>query len=150
MPHIRSLLQPVFEHPAFRAAISSISAGGPAITLAGLTPTAKALMSAGLAHALSRPVVVLTVDNDAADRLRDTASTFLAWLEGAASGPTVGYLRLIVHPTRAVRRTLKSPNGAPWPCGIWRAGGHAFFSFLSPRRSVVLEKARIIVPLPWN
>src|SRR5579859_7531028 len=86
MPDIRSLLQPVFAHPAFRDAVSSISAGRPASVISGLTPTAKALMCAGLAHALSRPVIVLTADNDSADRLRTTASTFLTWLEGAPAG----------------------------------------------------------------
>ena len=92
MPDIRSLLQPVFAHPVFRDAVASISAGRPASVIAGLTPTAKALMCVGLAHALSRPVIVLTADNDSADRLRATASTFLAWLEGAAAGTGVSSL----------------------------------------------------------
>src|SRR5579859_6630176 len=92
MPHYRSRLQPVLEHPAFRAAVSSISAGRPAIALAGLTPTAKALVCAGLAHAVSRPLIVLTGDNDTADHLRGTASTFLTWLEGAGSGAAVSSL----------------------------------------------------------
>jgi transcription-repair coupling factor (superfamily II helicase) len=37
-------------------------------------------------------VIVLTADNDTADRLRGTASTFLAWLEGAASSAAVSSL----------------------------------------------------------
>lgn len=85
MPHIRSLLQPVFVQPAYRAATASISAGNSAVVLAGLTPTAKAFVAAGLAHDLSRPVIVLTSDNETADLLRVTASTMMAWLEGAAA-----------------------------------------------------------------
>ena len=92
MPQLRSLVQPVFEHPAFRAAVSSVSMGRPAISLAGLTPTAKALISAGLAHTLARTVIVLTADNDTADRLRASASTFLTWLEGSACAAGVSSL----------------------------------------------------------
>ncbi len=92
MPQIRSLLQPVLDHPAFRAATSSISCGRSPVVLAGLTSTAKALVAAGLAHVFSRSVIVLTADNDSADRLRTTASTFLTWLEGPAAQAAVNAL----------------------------------------------------------
>ncbi|HLY63661.1 MAG TPA: transcription-repair coupling factor [Terriglobia bacterium] len=82
MAHIRSTLQTVFAQPAYREAISEISAGRGPVVLAGLTPTAKALFAAGLAHDLLRPVIFLTSDNDAADRMRVTASTIMAWLDG--------------------------------------------------------------------
>ncbi|HEV2351836.1 MAG TPA: transcription-repair coupling factor [Terriglobia bacterium] len=92
MPHIRSLLQTVFQQPAYRVAISAISAGRRSVVLSGLTSTAKAFVAAGLAHNLSRPVIVLTSDNDSADRLRVTASTIMAWLEGTAAQADVSSL----------------------------------------------------------
>src|SRR5579862_3093655 len=82
MAHIRSTLQTVFAQPAYREAISEISAGRGPVVLVALTPTAKALFAAGLAHDLLRPVIFLTSDNDAADRMRVTASTIMAWLDG--------------------------------------------------------------------
>ena len=61
------------------------SASGQA-SLGGLTPPAKALVLASVAHSVRRPFVVLTADNAAADRLAKTASEALRWLEpGEAS-----------------------------------------------------------------
>jgi transcription-repair coupling factor (superfamily II helicase) len=80
MPHTSSLLQTIFEHPAFRSARQSLNEGRTEIALAGLTRTAKALVIAGLAHANARPVLVLTSDNESADLMRQAASTFLDWL----------------------------------------------------------------------
>src|SRR5437762_3626600 len=95
MPLMRSLLEPVLEHPAFRAALEA--AAGTArersreVALSGLTRAGKAMVVAGIAHELrarkrDRPVVVLTADNETAERLRETTSTFLDWLE-SGGGP---------------------------------------------------------------
>lgn len=89
MAPLRDLLRPVFDHPAFRAARSALEGGGPEISLSGLTPTAKSVVVAGLAHELRRPLVVFTRDNETADRLRQTTSTFLAWIEGVAARAAV-------------------------------------------------------------
>lgn len=95
MPDLRSLLQPVFDHPAFgatRAAAESPpveTRGEP--TLSGLTRSGKALVVAGLAHEVQRPLIVFTANNETADRLCRTASTFLEWLE-PGTGPSVGVL----------------------------------------------------------
>jgi transcription-repair coupling factor (superfamily II helicase) len=92
MPYLETLLQPVFEHPAFRAALAAgASEAAAQVVLSGLTPPAKALVVAGLAHELKRSLVVLTADNETADRLRQTAATFLEWLEPGAT-PAVGVL----------------------------------------------------------
>lgn len=80
MPHLRSLLQTVLDHPALRAASDAASAGQAEFAISGLTRPAKALILAGLAHETPRPLVVLTRDNETAERLRQTASTFLTWL----------------------------------------------------------------------
>ncbi len=92
MPHIRSLLHPVLEHPACRAVVASLSDGQSSARLSGLTPTAKALVSAGLAHLLSRPVIFFTNGSESADRLRTSASTFLKWLEGPDAAASVSAL----------------------------------------------------------
>ncbi len=88
MPNIRSLLQPVLDHAAFRAAREALrkeAARRPkTLTLSGLTRTAKALLIAGLAHQVGRPAIVLTADNETAEQLRATTATFLEWLEPGA------------------------------------------------------------------
>ncbi len=83
MSDVRSILQPVLGHPAFRAACQA--AGKPSeVVVSGLTRSAKALVVAGLAHEFQRRLLVLTSDNESADRLQQTTSTFLSWLEGEA------------------------------------------------------------------
>ena len=89
MPNLRSLLNPILDHAAFRGAMQALSgeASGPRppVTISGLTSSTKALVVAGLAHKLSRPVVVLTSDNETADNLQRTTSTFYGWLEPLSS-----------------------------------------------------------------
>jgi len=87
MPHLRSLLQPVFDHPALRAARAAACAGQFELVLSGLTRPAKGLVVAALAQELRRPLLVLTRDNETAERLRGTAATFFTWLgvKGAAA-----------------------------------------------------------------
>src|ERR1019366_2981672 len=75
-----------------RAALAALATGaGPVAgaeiqTISGLTPTAKSLVVAALAHELKRPVVVLTTDNETALACGQNTSTFLGWLEPAAAG----------------------------------------------------------------
>ncbi len=86
MADLRSLLQPLLEHASVRAAIAALSepAAGQPLAVSGLTPAAKALVVAALAHQVKRPVVVLTQDNEAAQNYRQTTATFLEWLEPGA------------------------------------------------------------------
>jgi len=85
MPDLRSLLNPVLDHAAFRGVLQALTAEAPEarppVTISGLTSSAKALVVAGVAHKLSRPVIVLTSDNEAAANLQRTTSAFCAWLE---------------------------------------------------------------------
>ncbi len=85
MPNLQSLLNPILDHAAFRGAMQALSceASGPhpPVTVSGLTSSTKALVVAGLAHKLSRPVVVLTSDNETAVNLQRTTSTFYGWFE---------------------------------------------------------------------
>jgi transcription-repair coupling factor (superfamily II helicase) len=118
MPELRTLLQPVFDHPAFRTA-RTVAEAPPSrarreLTLSGLTRSAKALVVAGLAHALQRPLMVLTANNEAADRLCRTASTIIEWLEsglGAAVSVLPGvdtspYEARSPHPEISERRAV--------------------------------------------
>jgi transcription-repair coupling factor (superfamily II helicase) len=85
MADLHSLIQPLLENASVRAAIATLSdpAAKP-IALSGLTPPAKALVVAALAHQVKRPVVVLTKDNEAAQNYRQTTATFLDWLNPGA------------------------------------------------------------------
>jgi transcription-repair coupling factor (superfamily II helicase) len=88
MADLSSLLQPLLEHASVRAAIAALAqptAGQPP-AISSLTPTAKALMVALLAHQVKRPVVVLVGDNEAAQNYRQSTATFLEWLEHGAGG----------------------------------------------------------------
>ena len=90
---IRSLLAPILAHTSFRSALQALAAGtsqsAAPPALSGLTGSAKAMVAAGIAHELGRPVVVLTSDNEAAANLQRTTSTFLAWLEPPSSPPVL-------------------------------------------------------------
>ncbi len=85
MSNVRSLLPPVLDDAVFRSVVEALGAPHGDVTVSGLTRTAKALVIAGLAHKLNRPLVVLTGENEGADELRQASQTFLSWLEGKAS-----------------------------------------------------------------
>jgi transcription-repair coupling factor (superfamily II helicase) len=81
MADFHSLLQPLLEHAGVRAAIASLAEStAKSIAVSGLTPTAKAVVVAALAHQVKRPIVVLTKDNESAQAYRQTTATFLEWL----------------------------------------------------------------------
>ncbi len=92
MSDVRSLLQSIFDHPAFRGACSAVAEAGSEVAVSGLTRPAKALVVAGLAHELRRPLVVLTADTETADHLRQATSVFVDWLEGKAAATGVNAL----------------------------------------------------------
>jgi transcription-repair coupling factor (superfamily II helicase) len=107
MPLTEALLQPVFDHPSFKAALAAVSEAtdGRAghVTLSGLTGAGKALIVAGLAHEIrarkiERPLLVVTSDNETAEQLRETTSTFLDWLESGAGEREV-------HPEKGLGET---------------------------------------------
>ncbi len=109
------LLENVLAHPAFRAARDKAAQGPGEVSLAGLTRTAKALALAGLARERSRPVIVLTRDNEIADELRRTSATFLTWLDRESPAEAVSvleapdvspYERRSPHPEISERRAV--------------------------------------------
>ena len=93
MSSIRSLLQPLLEHPAFQALGGAPGTGaleaGSSIAISGLTRPAKGMVCAGLAHRLARPVIVLTADSETAEQLCLTAGTVFDWLDPGARGATI-------------------------------------------------------------
>jgi transcription-repair coupling factor (superfamily II helicase) len=152
MPDLRSLLQPVFDHVAFRAACAAFESlpigGRRGPTLSGLTRAAKALVAAGLAHHIKRPVIVLTADNETADRLRRTAETILDWLEPGA-GVSVNVLPAVdstpyegrsPHPEICERRAVALWNVArgrtrilfvPLPAALGRFRDKGYYGSLA-------------------
>jgi len=94
MTQVQSVLQPLLGHPSFRAASAAIATGCSQVGLSGLTRSGKSLLIAALAHEVGpgRPLLVLTADNEAADRLRQATSTFLVWLEGEGAASSVAAL----------------------------------------------------------
>lgn len=164
MPELDSFLQPIFDHPAFRAARAAAEtprppagrcpgsrppAGQPAaLTISGLIGTAKAIVAAGLAHELRRPQVVITADNETADRLCRTASTVLEWLEpGAGSRASVlpavdstPYEGRSPHPEISERRAVALWNAArgrttllfvPLPAALGRFREKSYYGSLA-------------------
>src|SRR5947208_4440903 len=92
MSRVSSLLNPVREAPPLREVRSALEGVGAPICLGGLTRTAKALIVASLGHELGCPIVVLTSDNETADRLSSATRTFLRWLEPETPADAVASL----------------------------------------------------------
>jgi transcription-repair coupling factor (superfamily II helicase) len=95
MGSVVSLLDKVLLSPAVEAAAESVSTSvahsRQKTVLYGVAGAAKALIIAGIAAKLSRPVVVLTADNETAENLRKATTTFLDWL-GKHDDAAVGTL----------------------------------------------------------
>jgi transcription-repair coupling factor (superfamily II helicase) len=106
---MHSLLSPILAHSAFRGALETLqaeAARSAPVTLSGLTLSAKALVAAGLAYQVARPVVVLTSDNEAATSLERTTSTFQSWLEPRTSPAVLTLPELDCSPYEG-----RSPHG---------------------------------------
>jgi len=110
MPDLRHLLNPILEHLAFRGALQALEEAAPSegarVTLSGLTPSAKGLVVAGAACQLSRPVIVLTADNETAANLQRTTSTFAAWLDPGSRQAVLTFPSLDCSPYEG-----RSPHG---------------------------------------
>src|SRR5215469_6618507 len=87
---LEACLAPLARHPALLAAREAALADGGgqrgALTLSGLIPAAKAFAVASLARELisqaGQRVLVVTADNESADRLARATATFLGWMGG--------------------------------------------------------------------
>ncbi|HUZ45102.1 MAG TPA: transcription-repair coupling factor [Terriglobia bacterium] len=133
MSSIHSLLQPIFEHPALKATGEKSDAGaleaGSRISISGLTRPAKGVVSAALAHRLARPTLVLTADNESAERLCLTASTVLGWLDPGAPAAAVSLAAFDCSPYEA--RSPHSEILERRAVGLWQiACGKASLLFV--------------------
>ena len=82
-PAVRDLFQTVARHPAFQDLISRLLRKEPGPhTLAGLTPTAKALYAVLLWQLTERPVILIADGNQRAENLAELAETFFGLLVG--------------------------------------------------------------------
>jgi transcription-repair coupling factor (superfamily II helicase) len=124
MSSIQSVLQSILDYPAFQAAVefaekdSGKAAHG--ISISGLISPAKGVAAGVLAHKLTRPVIVITADNDAAETLARTASTVLEWLEPGAGCTALALPELDSFPYEA-----RSPHPdilEQRAVGLWRIG----------------------------
>ena len=145
MSSIRSLLQPILDYPALRPAEDKLSTGtfkaGENISISGLTRPAKGMVCAALAHQLARPVIVLTSDNETAERLWMTASTVFDWLDPGAREATISlaafdcspYEVRSPHPDILERRAV----------GLWQiACGKARLLFVSLPAALMRYRSR--------
>jgi transcription-repair coupling factor (superfamily II helicase) len=87
-PSVRDLFQTLAKHEAFQHLVSSIlrHESGP-FSLAGLTPTAKALHAVLLWQVTERPLIVVADGNQRAEVLTELTATFFDLLIGR---PEVG------------------------------------------------------------
>jgi transcription-repair coupling factor (superfamily II helicase) len=79
---VSETLAPVSRHPALERAIESLRQGTARERLAGLTPTAKALLAAIVATGLRRPMVVLVESGARAEEFAATMQFFYSALAG--------------------------------------------------------------------
>src|SRR5262245_54830391 len=76
-PAVRDLFHGAGRHPAFQQLVRTVTAQpGTALSLTGLTPSAKALYMALLWQATTRPVIWITDTPRAAETALETAETF--------------------------------------------------------------------------
>jgi transcription-repair coupling factor (superfamily II helicase) len=110
MSKLRSLLDPILDHAAFRGVLQALTEAAPGegarVSLSGLTNSAKALVVAGVTCQLARPVIVLTADNESAVNLQRTASTFAAWLKSGSDQAVLTFPSLDCSPYEG-----RSPHG---------------------------------------
>src|ERR1700756_2025546 len=106
LPFVRELFADVEKLPAFSRVASHIKEGMGRISVAGLTPTAKALLLVLLQKNARRPLIVIVSDNRAAEDLLPILESF-AELSGSAEPHSI-----VTLPTRDV---LPFQNLSPHP-----------------------------------
>ena len=75
----------LLDHASLRALLEALQRDTRSGSLAGLTPTAKALAAAFLARELDRPIILITGSNETADRMAQTITHFLGSRRGENS-----------------------------------------------------------------
>ena len=73
------------EHASLRALLEALRRDARSVSLAGLNPTAKALVAVFLTRELDRPMILITDSNETADRMAQTIACFLGSRRGENS-----------------------------------------------------------------
>src|ERR1700745_2862095 len=106
LPFVRELFADVEKLPAFARVASRLKEGTGRISVAGLTPTAKALLLVLAQRTIARPLIFVVSDNRAAEELLPIAQGF-AELTNSAEPESI-----VTLPTRDV---LPFQNLSPHP-----------------------------------
>jgi len=138
-PAVRDLFQHLGGHPAFQAALSELLRDPSAhISLAGVTPAAKAIYLVLLWQATERPLVVVTDGNASAETLAELTGTFFDLLITARDTPepqlvpaldVLPHQRLSPHTEIAEKRAI----------GLWRLAAGKSTITVTPVASALLK-----------
>jgi transcription-repair coupling factor (superfamily II helicase) len=151
---VLSLLNRVLDDPSIQTVVNALAAPAgcspPETVLSGVTGAGKALVIAGLAQKIARPVIVLAADNETAESLSKSTATFFNWL-GERDPAAVGVLPFFdvtpyegrsPHPEISERRAIALWQAAEGRTRIMFAPSMAALGRLRPRayyRSLALE-----------
>ncbi|MEJ5369146.1 MAG: transcription-repair coupling factor [Bryobacteraceae bacterium] len=87
-PAVRDLFESLSRSPAFQKLLRALAAqAAERVCLSGLTPTAKALCTALIWHALEQPLLVITESQRSAEAWQEALETFLGILHRGAAAP---------------------------------------------------------------
>jgi len=129
LPFVREIFAEVEQLPAFRRAISHLRESTGRISVSGLNPAAKALITVLLQRHAERPFILVVPDNRAAEDLQPVLAAF-AELTGAADPDTI-----VTLPARDV---LPYQNLSPHP-EIQEERATALWKIATGRATIVLS-----------
>ena len=143
-PAVRDLFQTLSRHPAFQELAGALvrQESGP-FSLAGLTPTAKALYLVLLWQATEKPLLVLVDSNQRAEPLTEAVQTFFDLL---VSRPEIGRPQLLPALDVLPGQKLSPHNelAEQRAIGLWRlaSGAAPLISQIAGARSPLIERSR--------
>src|SRR5512143_3300849 len=138
-PSVRDLFQTLARHEAFQHLVSSILRHEPGpFSLAGLTPTAKALYTVLLWQVSERPLIVLADGNQRAEVLAELTGTFFDLLIGR---PEVGRPALLPALDVLPGQRLSPHNeiAEQRAIGLWRMSSGTAPITIAPAASALLR-----------
>lgn len=137
LPFVRDLFADVEKLPAFSRVVSHLRANTSRIRVSGLNPSAKTLLVSQLQKALSRPVILIVRNNEAADELLPVMQAFSELVGGTSSDSVVSL------PARDV---LPFQNLSPHPeiqeqraIALWKIATGAASIVIAPVAATILR-----------
>ncbi|MFQ5778765.1 MAG: CarD family transcriptional regulator, partial [Terriglobia bacterium] len=131
IPFVEEAIRPLEESPGLQAALRALeqrtrqrgAAATSELTLAGLTDTAKALVTALVARALGRPVLLVTATNRRAEALLEPLRFFFTVLTGRSESSVA---LLPAHEVAPYRGLSPHPNiAAARAAALWKLAADA-------------------------